>query len=141
MNENELKHYGVLGMKWGQRKADRAGITYTYKSMGQKKYEKKLAKQQKKGASASQIRKTQSKLATFKKRDANRQAYADTTSVGKTIVKGLLLGPFGSGNYNRLRAAGHTRLGAAFASNILTSTLGLPVTLVNSREKEFLSSR
>lgn len=141
MNDNELKHYGVLGMKWGQHKADKTGSTYTYRSMGQKKYERKVAKLQNKNAKAAKMRKAQSKLNHLKRRDANRQAYADTTSVGKTVVKGLLLGPFGSGNYNRMRAAGHTRVGAMFASNVITGTLLLPFNLVNSREKEWLSSR
>lgn len=137
----ELKHYGVLGMKWGQRKADKAGTSYTYKSHGQKKYEKKLNKQISKGAKKSAIRATESRLKTYKNRDANRQRYAETTTVGRTVAKGLLLGPFGSGNYNRLRAAGNTRMYAVRKSNIISSTLSLPYQVIASRNEEFVSSR
>ena len=103
---NELYHYGVVGMRWGIRRAQRKGTTYTYKSHGQKKYEKKLNKQIEKGASEGKIRKTSEKLSTFKYRDRNRQDYAETTGVGRSVVKTVLFGPFGAGNYNRLRASG-----------------------------------
>lgn len=43
-DQNELYHYGVLGMKWGIRKAERRGESYTYKSHGQKKWAKKMDK-------------------------------------------------------------------------------------------------
>ena len=41
-NSDELYHYGVLGMKWGVRRARKNGASYVYKSHGQKKYEKKI---------------------------------------------------------------------------------------------------
>lgn len=41
MEQNELYHYGVLGMKWGRRKARKSGGSYKYKSHTTKKYEKK----------------------------------------------------------------------------------------------------
>lgn len=141
MSNNELMHYGVLGMKWGIRKARKSGSDYTYKSHGQKKYEKKLAKQEAKGASAAKVTRTRNQLETYKKRDKNRQTYAENTSVGKSVAKGILMGPFGSGNYNRLRAAGHTRLYSVGVSNIVTSTLTLPYQILKSRDDEFVSSR
>lgn len=136
MSEHELYHYGVLGMKWGVRKAQKKGQTYTYKSHGQKKYERKLNSQTKRGASAKQIAKTQDKLNMYKTRDANRQDYATKTSVGKLAAKELLFGPFGTGNYNRMRAAGKGRLESAFVSNWVASTVGLPLTILYTRSVE-----
>lgn len=71
--EYELYHYGVLGMKWGIRKARKNGIQYTYKSHGQKKWEKKLAKERQKGKDTS---KAERKLAAYKTRDSRRQIKA-----------------------------------------------------------------
>ena len=132
----ELYHYGVVGMKWGIRKARNRGETYSYRSMGQKRYEKKLAAQKAKGASAKRIAKTSNKLEILKARDRNRQDYASKTSTGKSIAKTLIMGPLGSGNYNRLRAAGKSRISSALLSNWLTGTLGYPVSLAYSRGAE-----
>ena len=136
MNQNELYHYGVLGMKWGMHRATRKGSTYTYKSHGQKKWEKKLAKVEMKGKSEKKINKTANKLETFKMRDQNRQDYAKKTGVGRSVAKTLLFGPFGSGGYNRLRAAGHGRLYSGIASNIITSTAGLPLQVLLTKHSE-----
>lgn len=40
----ELCHYGVLGMKWGKRKAQRKGTTYEYHSYTTNKYNRKATK-------------------------------------------------------------------------------------------------
>ena len=133
---DELYHYGVIGMRWGIRRARRKGTDYTYKSHGQKKYEKKLAKQERKGASEGRKRVTKEKLETYKMRDRNRQDYVETTGIGRSIVKTLLMGPFGAGNYNRLRASGRSRLESAISSNVLSTTLGLPVSVLMSRGAE-----
>ena len=114
--DGELYHYGVVGMKWGIRRAKKRGESYKYKSFGQKQYEKKLAKQKAKGADAATIAKTKTKLKTFKTRDEARQAYAESTTVGKSVAKTVLFGTFGTGNYNRLRAAGVSRGEAAVAA-------------------------
>lgn len=140
-SDDELMHYGVLGMKWGIRRAKKKGVSYTYKSHGQKKYEKKLVKQQSKGADASALNKTKQKLDLYKKRDANRQDYAERTSVGKSVLKGLLMGPIGAGSYNRLRASGKSRIGAALVSNILVSTAGMPIQALATRHAEFKAAR
>jgi len=149
-NQNELYHYGVLGMKWGIRRAYNKGTTYNYRSHGQKKYQKKvnkleakLAKRDKK-PTFNQQRKldiTKNKLETFKQRDKNRQEYVNSTSMGKQVVKGLLFGPLGTGNYNRFRAAGHGRIVSALGSNYVASTLGYPLTVLISRNSEFVTAK
>ena len=144
MANDELMHYGVVGMKWGMRKAYTKGTPYTYKSHGQKKYEKRVNKLEKKIAnkdkvSYSQNRKiniTTKKYENFKNRDMNRQDYAESTSIGKSFCKTLLFGPFGSGNYNRFRASGHGRIVSALGSNYVSSTLGYPLTALISKNSE-----
>ena len=133
---DELKHYGVVGMKWGIRKAKRKGVDYAYRSMGQKKYEKKLAKAKANKADAEKISKYRRKLETFKIRDRNRVDYAKRTNEGSAIAKGLLLGPFGGGNYSRMRSAGYGKVSSYLVSNVVTSTLALPISIAISKTVE-----
>lgn len=140
-------HYGVIGMKWGMRRARKKGTEYTYKSHGQKKWEKKYNKKLKKNEKrlsenkkALSTEKEKYKLDTFKARDELRQDYVKRTSVGKSFVKTLTMGPIGNGSYNRYRAAGNTRLASFLKSNIVVSTLGAPVNILLSRAAEFKSA-
>lgn len=137
MTQNELYHYGVLDMKCDMHRATRKGSAYTYKSHGQKK----LNKAERKGKSESKIRVTKEKLETFKMRDQNRQDYASATRAGRSFAKTLLFGPFGAGNYSRLRSTGNSRLYSAAASNIVASTAGLPFQVLISRSSEFNSAK
>lgn len=125
MTQNELYHYGVLDMKCDMHRATRKGSAYTYKSHGQKK----LNKAERKGKSESKIR------------DQNRQEYASATGAGRSFAKTLLFGPFGAGNYNRLRSTGNSRLYSAAVSNIVASTAGLPFQVLISRSSEFNSAK
>lgn len=136
VSELDLKHYGVIGMKWGVRRAYKKGKPYTYKSHGQKKYEKKLDRQMNKGVSAKRMAKTRNKLEQYKTRDISRVDYATRTSVGKSVVKTMLFGPFGSGNYNRMRASGAGRIGSAFVANWVASTVGYPITALYTKHRE-----
>lgn len=85
----ELKHYGVLGMKWGVRRARKKGTTYSYKSHATKVYEKKANKALKKGNTAKA-----EKYSRYSKRSADldkkMQSYAEKTSVGKAVVQKLV---------------------------------------------------
>lgn len=128
-------------MRWGIRKATKKGTSYTYKSHGQKKYEKRLNKLTSKGAKAEKIAKNKEKLDIYKTRDKNRQSYAERTNVGKSFIKTLALGPIGAGSYNRYRGAGNSRTAAFLKSNILMSTLGAPVSILASRGAEFKSAK
>lgn len=141
VENGELKHYGVVGMRWGIRKAQMTEKSYRYKSRAQKKYDKKLRKQTEKGASSKRIAKTTKKLNQLKERDYNREEYARTTGIGRSIVKGIVFGPLGSGNYNRMRASGSGRIASALVANYVSSTLGYPLTLAITKSAENKAAR
>lgn len=90
MPEHELYHYGVLGMKWGVRRAAKKGTTYNYKSHATKVYGKKAAKAEKKGKTekAAKYRKYEKRSADL---DRKMQNYAKNVSVGKGIVQNLFV--------------------------------------------------
>lgn len=119
-SSDELIHYGVIGMKWGMRKARKAGTTYTYKSYGQKKWQKKVDKLTAKNKTGKKLTKAQNKLGMYTIRDRNRQDYVKKTGAGKTVAKHALLNLQAHGGYNRMRAAGYGRVASIFGGTDIT---------------------
>lgn len=142
-NSDEIYHYGVLGMKWGVRRARKNGASYVYKSHGQKKYEKKIdqIKSSNKKNKKEKLAKAKTKLSIYKQRDKNRQSYASKTNLGKAVVKQILMGPIGSGSYSRYRSSGNNRVMAFLKSNVISSLLSSPVTVPLSRHREMKTAK
>jgi hypothetical protein len=146
---DELYHYGVVGMKWGKRRAAAKGQSYTYTSHSTNKYNKKTkvakesarewdemaryAKQKGKtkkaakyAANAAKDRADAQKYGNRAKRsaqhDKNMQKLADKTSAGSTAGAILLAGGQNTKGYMQRRAAGMTvgrSVGGTVAGNML----------------------
>lgn len=140
---NELKHYGVLGMKWGVRKyqnkdgsltsagkkryTGKDGTDYSeYKSHGQKKWEKKVTK----AKTDAQRKKAEEVLERFKTRDNARKEYATKSSSGKSVARSLLIGPVFNGSYSRIMSGSNSKThpavaaGAALVDNMFLMGVG-----------------
>lgn len=101
MSNNDLKHYGVIGMKWGIRRASKKGKTYTYKSRTTKKLEKEFNKRP--------TEKTAKRLINSLDHDSKRQKMAEERTWRET----LLGDPIFATAYDSLRASDVER-GTAF---------------------------
>ena len=122
---DELKHYGVLGMKWGIRKARKKGVDYAYKSSNTKRYEKKADKYEKKGNTAkAELNKNRAKRSA--ELDSKMQDSVAKSSAGKTTAKILLNGVFGAKTYEALKASGYNRADSFIATQIV-SYMGGPL--------------
>lgn len=101
-NENSpyIQHYGVLGMKWGHHR---------YKSMIKKS--NKLRTKNK----ITESNKLKSKAELYKQgqiaKSGGKKAYdyGIKQSLGKTLVKTALIGPYGTLKYNQFRVKGNGR--------------------------------
>lgn len=72
--DDELAHYGVVGMKWGKRKARKKGVEYKYKSSNTRIAERRLRRAEQKGKNVVRRRKL---LEAHQQLDAQRQAHLE----------------------------------------------------------------
>lgn len=103
-NDDELRHYGVLGMRWGVRRAN--------KNLNKAK---RLRKEGKTEKAARIEKKFNKKLKKHERYSGGKKAinYTRKESLGKSVVKSMLIGTYGTLRYNEARASGANRGQAA----------------------------
>lgn len=129
MYNDELMHYGVLGMKWGQHRArknyEKARMHRTYaadydpKDLRISVSDKQRAKMRKVRSSeltkAAKYEAKAKRIESKHKDRAGTKAYnrVKNQSTGKLVVKSMLMGTYGALKYEQARARNATKGQAA----------------------------
>lgn len=114
---NYLAHYGVLGMKWGQRRAAH------YANKVKKYASKDRVKSDKYANKSKQIEQKHIDRAGSKE-TYNR---VKNQSTAKLLGKSMVIGTYGTLNYERARANGYSRgrsFLAGYSSEVLNNITG-----------------
>ena len=125
---NELYHYGVKGMRWGHRKAQRYEGKARNARASAKEWDELAARAKSKGKMKKSAAYTQAarndradakrydeKLKTVQKENKFRDSRRDVSksrSTGAKLATNILAGPFANKTYNSVIAAGGTKTGA-----------------------------
>lgn len=148
MSEQELKHYGVVGMRWGHRKAQKFANKAQRSRESAKEWDEmaraaaakgKIKKAEKYKSYASQDR-ADAKMMEQRSKDTTKKHielaggkktydYVTKQKTGKVLTKSLLMGTYGAMKYDQVRSKGVSR-GTSAVKGILygaanISTLGL----------------
>lgn len=140
LTENELYHYGVLGMKWGVHRARKNSEKAKKARESAKEWDEIARNKESKGKTkaaakarqnAAEDRSTASrysaKAKSIQKKHTQRAggekavSYSMKESTGRSVAKSLLLGTYGALRYNEARSKGNARA-KALVDGIMAGT-------------------
>ena len=142
-----LQHYGVLGMKWGQRRfqnkdgsltaagekryAKTGEYGYQYHSHTTKKYNRKAAKAEAKGKMVK-AQKMKNRAARSEELDRREQEYAQRVTTGGNIAMRLLTRTIGGKAYQQHLAMNKdtTSRGSKVTASLLNYVGGRPLSMI-----------
>lgn len=109
MTDNELMHYGVLGMKWGKRKAQPTNDVQRTRAAYKKANKAKAANSAQSAYKAAKSKQKAKNISDGKGLYSKTNKYAAKEGIGKAAVKSILMGPAGKTTYDMARSMNHSR--------------------------------
>jgi hypothetical protein len=141
-NSDELQHYGVLGMKWGIKRARIKQAKQQYKKARDKASDKAdIQKAKDNYKKAKNDRSNDAAIANklYSKQSKEANKIVARMSTGNAIAQSMLLGSYGALKYNEARAAGASN-GRAIVNGLIGNFMNANLAGVPSAMK-YLDNR